>query len=417
MKKVKAAAVFTILLALVSFTLFASGASESKEETQTLKVLGPWSASEEEAFEVVLDKFRTETGIEVVYEGVSDPMEILGPRLAAGDPPNIVILGGATGYTDLVKDGNAVSLNSLKDELIADYGTDWTDQFSSDGNIYAIPVRTNVLNLLWFNPEKVESSNFSSWDSFIAYADEEAAKGNYVVGAIGKASWTIPQLFTSCYVSTFGQEMYLKFLSKEIAWNDETVKTAFEKVALFYGDKYISGGKMAGLGMDLVDGIANVFGLNPTATVISSGSWVSGIAESAVNESIVEGTNIDYVLFPGTENGAGTVIANADVAIALTDDEATMKLVSYLASEEGQSMFAPSGYVVPNRNVKSSLYSAFLTQKTMDILSSSTIVPAITASIGNEENDALVNALQAAILNPSEIPSLLDDMQSKFGKN
>ena len=174
---------------------------------------------------------------------------------------------------------------------------------------------------------------------------------------------------------------------------------------------------MAGLGMDLVDGIANVFGLNPTATVISSGSWVSGIAESAVNESIVEGTNIDYVLFPGTENGAGTVIANADVAIALTDDEATMKLVSYLASEEGQSMFAPSGYVVPNRNVKSSLYSAFLTQKTMDILSSSTIVPAITASIGNEENDALVNALQAAILNPSEIPSLLDDMQSKFGKN
>ncbi len=405
-----------ILLAAASTFLFAAGTKETSKEATTLKILGPWSASEEEAFEAVLDKFREDTGIEVIYEGVSDPMPILGPRLAAGDPPNIVILGGATGYTDLVKDENAKSLNSLEKELVADFGTDWTEQFSSNGNIYAIPVRTNVLNLLWFNPKKTKDADFSSWSSFISYADKEAQSKNYIVGAIGKASWTVPQLFTSIYVSTYGRDMYISFLNKDIAWNDASVKEAFNKVATFYGDKYIAGGRIAGLGMDLVDGIANVFGLNPTAEVISSGSWVSGIAESAVNDKIVEGEDIDYVLFPGEEAGKGTVIANADVAIALTNDENTMKLISYLASEEGQSRFAPAGYVVPNRNVDSSLYSAFLTQKTMNILATSSIAPAITASIGNEENNALVSALQEAILDPSKIDSILDDLASRFSR-
>ncbi|MCH3918211.1 MAG: ABC transporter substrate-binding protein [Spirochaetia bacterium] len=415
--KTKMVAICAMLVMLNCGMVFANGTTEDATETKTLKILGPWSASEEQAFEKVLDKFRTTTGIEVLYEGVADPMPILGPRLAAGDPPNIVILGGATGYTDLVKEGNAVSLNSIGDELETDFGTDWTSQFSSNGNIYAVPVRTNVLNLLWFNPKKAQESDFSSWDSFISYADSEAAKKNYIVSAIGKASWTIPQLFTSIYAATNGHDKYLGFLAKDIAWNDPTVVDAFRKVAVFYGDNYIAGGKMAGLGTDLVDGIANVFGTNASATVISSGSWVAGIAESAVNDSLVEGKDIDYTLFPGTDAGKGLAIANADVALALTDDAETLQLISFLASEDGQAQFAPSGYVVPNRHVSSDLYSAFLTKKTMDMLASSAIIPAITASIGNEENAALVSALQAAILNPEDIPSLLDDMQKNFGKN
>jgi len=420
-KEMKRRRVKTVVLCIVSVVLacgmlFANGAKEDVTGNKTLRILGPWSASEEKAFEKVLDTFRANTGIKVVYEGVADPMPILGPRLAAGDSPDVVILGGATGYTDLVKEGNAVSLNSLAGELEGDFGTDWTSQFTSDGNIYAIPVRTNILNLLWFNPEKTKDADFSSWDSFISYADKEASGRNYIISAVGKASWTIPQLFTSIYVSTNGRDKYLSFLSKDIAWNDPTVADAFRKVSVFYGDKYIAGGKAAGLGTDLVDGIANVFGTNPSATVISSGSWVSGIAESAVNDSLIEGKDMDYTLFPGTNAGRNVVIANADVAIAMTSDEETFRLISFLAGEEGQSQFAPSGYVVPNRHVSSELYDTFLTRKTMDILASSTIAPAITASIGNEENDALVSALQAAILNPESIPSLLDNMQKDFGK-
>jgi hypothetical protein len=162
-----------------------------------------------------------------------------------------------------------------------------------------------------------------------------------------------------------------------------------------------------------VDGIALVFGTDPEAQFVSGGSWVNGIALSAINENLVENETIDYIPFPGDTAGDNTIIASADVAALLTDSPEARQLMSYLISAEGQARFAPNGYTVANKNVSFDLYEG-LAEKTATILATYDVAPDIISTMTNEGINYLYDAIGAAILNPENTEAILDDLQANL---
>lgn len=385
----------------------------SPEEADALQILGPWLASEADAFEYVLDGFRESTGIEVVYEGNPDVRGPLSTKVAAGEPPDLAILAVAKGLRDFVAQDALLPLDPFAEDIEANFSQGWIDQFTVDGQIYAVPTRSNINNLLWFNPDVVTEPP-ASWAEFTAYCDSLATEGVSCTAGIGKDSWTLDVLFYSAYISTNGVEMWNALMAGEVPYNDPSMVEAFNRLTQFYSDEYAAGGSVGALGTGLVDGIARVFGTSPDARFVNAGSWADGIAIGAINENLVPGETIDYVLFPGDPAGEGDIIAAADVAVMLVDSPEGRQLMSYLISAEGQARFAPNSYTVANVNVDPGLYSG-LAIKTATLLGESDVGPDISVYLSTEELTAINEATGAAILDPGSIQTILDNLEASIG--
>ncbi len=406
------------MLVLSGSMVFAAGQKEASSEPVVLDIMGPWSASEQEAFQVVLDGFTEKTGIEVRYEAAEDVIKVLGPRLAADETPDLAILPVANGLKELVAQDAIVSLNSMKSEIESSFSQGWLDQFTFDGEIMAIPTRASVSNLFWFDPSKIDGDP-STWmyDDFTDYADKLVAAGEKPVASIAKTSWTLTGLIEDMFLGSYGVDEWVKLMTNQTPWTDPKVVAAFEKIADYYGGSYVAGGGEGAMGTDLVGGISRVFGTDADAKFVIGGGWVAGIAKSAINENLVEGETIDFIVFPpGSDAGKGAVIAAADVAVQFSDSSEATQLMEYLISAEGQALFAPSGYTVANYNVSPSLYTG-LTARSAEYLSSPTaqIAPSNGAMLANEKRGALMEVIQSAILNPAGIEASLAEFQKNYG--
>ncbi len=407
--KLKRTSFLFILLAILFATFQTIPAVADSHEAIT--IMGPWLASEADAFEAVLDGFRESTGIEVVYEGVDDIIVPLTTRVAAGDPPDLAILPVANGLRDLQAQGALIPLDPFMDEMSASFDQGWIDQFTLDGSVYAIPTRANVSNLLWYNPATIGGDVPTSWSEFLTFCDGVAAEGGNCTAGIANTTFTLSILFEDVYLSTYGVDQYNALMTGETPWTDDSVVDAMNRIATFYGDDYTAGGSAGALGTGLVDGIARVFGENADATFVAGGSWVSGIVSSAINENIVEGETIDYVLFPGDEAGEGAIIAAADVAVMLADSPEAQQLLQYLMSPEGQARFAPNGYTVANKNVDPTLFTG-LAAKSAGLLVNSAVAPSTGAAMSNDMRSQLIEIVGAAVLDPSSIEPLLETLQA-----
>jgi alpha-glucoside transport system substrate-binding protein len=140
---------------------------EEAAPTKTLQILGPWLATEADAFEYVLDGFREQTGIEVEYEGSKETPTLAVTRVGAGSPPDIAMLPVSRGLTDLIAQNAVVPLTDLESDIKANYSPGWLARYTFDGVIYGIPNRANVQNLLWFNPTTLNGDAPTNWSEFI----------------------------------------------------------------------------------------------------------------------------------------------------------------------------------------------------------------------------------------------------------
>ncbi|MFZ2097628.1 MAG: extracellular solute-binding protein [Anaerolineales bacterium] len=380
--------------------------------TKSLQIIGPWISSEADAFEYVLDGFREKTGIDVTFEGTADVNAPLTTRIAAGNPPDLAILAVAKGLKDLVAQGALIPLDSFANEITSNFSTGWIDQFTIDGHVYAIPTRANIDDCLWFNPEVVTTPP-TSWSELLSYCDSVKAEGGNCIAGTGKDVWPLDMTFESIYKATFGLKQWNALLKHEIPWNDPSVVEAFNREAIFYGDKYAAGGSAGALGTGLVDGMARVFGATSDTRFVNAGSWGVGLVLDAINKDLVEGKTIDYVIFPGEPAGDGTILAAADVAVLLVDSPEARALMSYLISTEGQARFAPNGFPVANKNVDPSAYSG-LTAKSAGLLAKSEVGPDISTPLSYDFVSQIDQALGAAILDPSSIQSILDNLEANF---
>ena len=355
-------------------TSAASEAPASAAAGATITVTSLWGGSEQEAFQKVLDAFKTATGITATYQAQrTDYATVLQSAITSGSPPDVAIMPGLGFLRQFARSGGIKKISDLGIDpasLAANYPPGILDTGMVDGELYGIMVKFNSKSTVWYRPDVFTKDNVTvpkTWDEFKAALDSLKAAGESTPLGLGaKDSWTLTDWFEEVYLRQAGADAYKKLFSPDGDWTDPTVTTAINAMKEVLNDTYVPGGIKGALGTSFTDGIAQAFSANPKAAVYYEGGFVGGIATGQTNTALKPGETIDWFDFPSFANGAGTGAAEigGDEIAALTTNPGVKEFIQYMTTVDAGTVWAGTGAIIsPVKAVASSVYPTDLAKK------------------------------------------------------
>ena len=339
------------------------GASGSPAAGATINVMSLWGGSEQDAFQKVLDAFKTKTGVTAKYESVrTNYATTLQTRISGGNPPDVAIIPGIGFLRQFAKQGSikkvsdlGIDVNSLK----ANYPPGILEIGQVDSTQYAIMVKFNSKSTVWYRPDKFKSMGLQApadWNAFTKLLGDIKAKGTAPLGLGAGDSWTLTDWFESIYVRQAGPEKYDQLFSGKLAWTDSSVQAAVDTMKQALKEDYVEGGIKAALGRSFTDGIGQVFAANAKAVVYYEGGFVGGIATGQTNTALKPGDTIDWFDFPAISGGKGVTIGG-DVIAAFSTKPGVKEFMQYMTSADSGTVWAGTGAVIsPIKSVPASTY-------------------------------------------------------------
>jgi len=331
-------------------------------EGESVEVAAVWTGAEQEAMEAVLAAFSEQTGAEVTFTSTGDDIAtVLGTRIAGGDAPDVAILPQPGLLKQFVEDGSLTPLSEdVSSAVDENYGEIWKELGSVDGELYGVWFRAASKSTVWYNTALFEDAGAEvpeDFDAFVETAGTIADSGVTPIAVAGGDGWTLTDWFENVYLRVAGADMYDQLTAHEIPWTDPTVIQSLELLAEIWGNgDNIVGGPTGALQLLFPDSVAAVFQDEPDAAIVFEGNFVAGVI--ADSTSAVVGEDADFFPFPSIEGSEESVVGGGDVAVALSDSEAGMALVQYLATPEAAEIWAAlGGYISPNESVDVSTYA------------------------------------------------------------
>lgn len=328
-----------------------------------INVMSLWGGSEQDAFQKVLDAFKTKTGVTATYESVrQDYATTLQTRISGGNPPDVAIIPGIGFLRQFARQGSlkkvadlGIDVNSIK----SNYPPGILEIGQVDGTQYAIMVKFNSKSTVWFRPDKFKAAGVSAatdWNAFTKMLGDIKAKGTAPLGLGAGDSWTLTDWFESIYVRQAGPDKYDQLFSGKLPWTDPSVAAAVDTMKQALNDNYVAGGITAALGRSFTDGIGQAFAANGTAAVYYEGGFVGGIATGQTNTALKVGDTIDWFDFPAI-NSNKSVTIGGDVIAAFTNRPGVKEFLQYMTTSDAGSVWAGTGAVIsPVKSVPASAY-------------------------------------------------------------
>ncbi|MBB6170756.1 alpha-glucoside transport system substrate-binding protein [Nocardiopsis mwathae] len=335
-------------------------------EGRTIEIVGPWSGSEQESFEQVLEVFEDRTGATVKYSGAADDLPtVLQTRIRGGDVPNVALVPQPGLIAQFVE---ADALKPLSDDVVdaldENMAGAWTDFGSVDGTPYGVYFKVANKSLVWYNDgvfAETGAETPETWDDFLGLSEDLADVGLTPQSVAAADGWVLTDWFENVYLQTAGPEQYDRLAAHEIPWTDPSVAEALEKLAELWGsEELIAGGTRGALQTDFPTSVTNVFNDDPQASMVVGADFIGTVVSASTGATVGDGART--FRFPAVGENSDAVVVAGDAAVALKDDEATMELLRFLASPEAASTWAGlGGFVSPNRNVPAEAYADELT--------------------------------------------------------
>lgn len=237
-----------VLLAAPLLLASVTGCSNGDDEVVT--VFGPEIDPERASLQETLDELTEGTGIRVQVEGTRDFEALIGGRIAAGNPPDIAMFP------------QPARLAELSDEIVPlprsfqeDFDRTLTELVTFDGELKALPVKTDLKSLVWYSPAVFASKGYddalplTTFEEFLALVaqmqeDEEAGVPFCVGIESGEASgWPMTDWIEDWMLRRKGVDFYDRWVSHEIPFDHpEVIEVAEEVKDLWTDDDVTYGG-------------------------------------------------------------------------------------------------------------------------------------------------------------------------------
>jgi alpha-glucoside transport system substrate-binding protein len=340
---------------------------------QTITVTSLWGGAEGDAFQKVLDEFKAKTGNTATYQAQrTDYATVLQSKITSGSPPDVAIMPGLGFLRQFARSGGIKKISDLGIDpasLEANYPPGILDPGKVDGQLFGIMVKFNSKSTFWYRPDKLTAAGAStpkSWDDLKSLITTLQGKGDATPLALGaKDSWTLTDWFEEVYLRQNGPDAYKKLFSPDGDWTDTTVKKAIDTMKEVLKDSNVPGGIKGALGVAFTDGIAQVFGTSPKASLYYEGGFVGGIATGQTNKALEIGKTIDWFSFP-TFGGSGDTAAEigGDEIAALTTKPGVKEFIQFMTGTDSGSTWAKQGTIIsPIKGVDASNYPNELAKK------------------------------------------------------
>lgn len=200
--------------------------------------------------------FSAETGITVEYSGSRDFSDNIGVQAEAGTTTDIAIFPQPGKVADFAHDEYLLPIpESVKASTDANWASAWNEFGIVDGTQYAVPVKTDLKSLVWYQPGKFAAAGYDvpvTWDDFKALTETMIADGNtpLCVGieSGGATGWTFTDWVEDLMLRMETPEVYDAWVSHDLAFNDPKVAAVWNEVIDLWntpGMVYASGGTIA----------------------------------------------------------------------------------------------------------------------------------------------------------------------------
>ena len=120
---------------------------------ETVEVAAVWTGAEQQRFQMILDAFGEETGAQTKFTSTGDDIAaVLGPRVEAGDPPDVAILPQPGLVEDFFDQGALQPLDDVAgDEVEENFPASWRELFTYDGQLYGVFFKASNKSTVWYN--------------------------------------------------------------------------------------------------------------------------------------------------------------------------------------------------------------------------------------------------------------------------
>jgi alpha-glucoside transport system substrate-binding protein len=373
----RGAATVVVLLA-IALTAGAARAVATRRAATTVEVLAPYTESDRATFMRVLEAFTARTGIEVQYTPCcTGSLPQLQTRLAAGDPPDVAVVFRPGDVPTFAHAGDLVPLASLgltSKQMKRNFAPGLLRRASVGGVLYAVPLKASSKSLIWYEPNSFRRYRFHvprTWHQLLAitrgYRARHLAPWAIGCGPGPEDSWTLTDWFENIFLRTAGPTRYERLFAGRLPFTDRSVRHAVKLMMQIINDKFILGGTRAALATSWGDALSSVFGRAAKAQLYMEGGFVGQIVVGQLNTSLRPGLTVDSMPWPTIDpRFPGSTIGGVDFAVALNNNAAARKLLSYLSSSTAGEVWASAGLVTgswsvsPNRLVPRARYANVL---------------------------------------------------------
>lgn len=338
-----------VVVALVVWPLAACAAPAAPAPTPTgqqVEVVTWWaSGAEKLAMDVLVQRFRAEhpdvTYVDgsVVGGAGSVAKDVLGSRLANGDPPDTFQVHGGAELAAHVEAGQVQPLTDLYDRLgLADVLPPAVlDLVSVQGVPYAVPVDVHRANLLWANTAVLSAAGLdptARYDSLDSWLDALAAvrASGHVPLALG-STWTQVHLLETVLLSRLGPQAYAGLWDGTTDATSPAVATAVGDFARLLG--YTNPDRDS---LDWQDAATRVANGDAAFTVM--GDW----AQQVFDPPVV------WAPFPGTDGVDDVVLDAFALPVGAAHPEGAQAWLTTIAGAETQAAFVNAKGAAPARS-------------------------------------------------------------------
>lgn len=412
------------LIALLALNAVAAMGGRDRGSTQnSISVLAVWGGQEAEVFtRDIAAEFTRRTGIQVLFEGTRDINAVLTSRVQAGNPPDIAILPNPGTMMELAKEGRLVELGATMNmaEFRKNFSQGWIDLGTVNGKLYGLYLKAAIKGLVWYNPRTVAQLGIAlprTWDEMIAVSRRAAAAGiaPWAVGIeSGAASgWVGTDWIENIFLRLHGPAKYRDWYEGRLAWTSPEVRRAFEFFGQVVADPAMAhGGKNFILSTNFGTAHAPLFQRPPRALFHHQASFIQGFIKEQFPE-LVAGQDFAFFGFPSIDPRFAKSVAGAgDCVVAFRASPQVASFLEFMASADGQRLWAPTGALSTNRNVPLSAYADPLTREAAKILNESEIVVFDASDMMPPAmNEAFWAGIVSYVSDPGSLGRILADLE------
>lgn len=215
----------TLGIVCVCLVLLAAGVLTGTHWTQrwngSVTLLANWSGAEKERFhEHVIEPFQQKYRIRVFYQGSSAQSQVLAADVAAGTPPDVVILPGPGELAAYAADDRLAPLDGLFDT--DDYDAIWVPRVAgADGraHTYWVPVKTDLKSMVWY-PESLEEGE-------VARIARDPGQWCLAMESGATSGWPGTDWVEDVLLQQAGPRVYQDWAAGRLSWKDKRVRKAF----------------------------------------------------------------------------------------------------------------------------------------------------------------------------------------------
>ncbi|HEY4237085.1 MAG TPA: extracellular solute-binding protein [Gaiellaceae bacterium] len=431
------AAIAGVVAALVAVTAgCGGGGGGSSNSTSTgnssvsgsIKFWGIWAATEQKAFQKVIDGFHTQyPNVTVTYASKgNDIPTVLSTAIAGGNPPDMADIAQPGLMKQFVQQGHLKPITYAQSTIASNFSPAWEDLGKVNGKLYGLLFKASNKSTLWYNVNVLKQAGVQApktWSQMISDAKTIKASGTPAYSLCGANGWTLTDIFENIYLRMWGQNKYDALSAHQIKWTDSTVTKALQDMAQVVGDTgNIYGGTSGALQTDYPTCVDYAFATPPKAAFNLQGDFVSLEILQATKSKPVKDFNV--VPFPTITSGPNStaVETGGDLIVAFRDTPAIEAFMKYLASSQAAQIWAKlGGFGSGNKNVPASVYPDPITKATEAPLAGASSVAfdmsdEQPAAFGATTGQGEWGIFQKFLQNPSSIASIQQQLESSAAK-